>query len=489
MLHYSSASSSASQNSWESIAQAQLSRLSQTRHSFLAWCYKYLPEHFYGDPAEFHKELELLFAEHDRVAVAAPRGHNKSTFVTLGYVLYRAAEHFEPFTLIVSDTKDQAVDHLGNIQKELLENEALIRDYPHLRLPAAKDYRKKKVQKKTSDIITLGGLIFKARGAGQSLRGVRVGNKRPTLIVADDLENDEQVLNPDQRDKLERWFTKSLSNLPGAIGAQLIVIGTILHRKSLLAKLVHKEHFPAYIKRTYRAIMENGQALWPGAWTLEKLKVKKLDIGSRAFSSEYMNEPVDEGSTLIKSAWINENRREVGLVKLENLERIIVAVDPSVAEDPTDECGIIAAGSINRSGYILEDNSLKASPATWARVVLDTYYRLKANFIVAEKNNGGDLVVQNLRSVLKPFEQLPPVVLVWASRGKQKRFEPVATLYERGEVHHVGTFEKLEDELTSWIPGMKSPNRFDAASWALTELLLESGQVITEKDEQTLTGW
>lgn len=486
MLQYSSVSSKDSQNSWGSIARSQLKRIAKTEKlSFLAWCYKYLPEHFYGEPAEFHFELEQLLAEHERVGVAAPRGHNKSTLITLGYALYRAAEHFEPFILIVSDTRDQAVDHLGNVQKELLENERLTEDYPHLRLPSSKDYQKKKVQKKTSDIITLGGIIFKARGAGQSLRGVRVGNKRPTLILVDDLENDERVENPDQRDKLEKWFTKSLSNLPGAVGGQIVVIGTILHRKSLLSKILNPEHFKAYVKRLYKAIQDDGTALWPSAWTLEKLAKKKYDIGSRAFSSEYMNEPVDEGSTLFKQAWIKQRP-----IVLEQLERIVIAVDPSAADnDASDECGVVAFGTKEKDGYVLEDNSLKASPAVWARVALDSYHRLQANYIVAEKNNGGEMIRQTLLSVLRPGERLPPVVLVWASRGKTIRAEPVATLYEQGRIFHAESFEKLEDELVSWIPGMKSPNRMDALVWGAHELMVESGVELSEEEEEMLTGY
>lgn len=439
----------------------------------------------YGEPAEFHKEIEGLLEQHDRAAFAAPRGHAKSSLITVAYALYRAAEFYEPYILIVSDTQGQAAEHLGNVIKELLENEKLTRDYPHLKLPESRDYRKKQVKRKQTEIITVGGIKFTAKGAGQSLRGLRHGAKRPSLIIGDDLENDEAVQSPEQRLKLENWFKKSLSNLPGASGAQIVIIGTILHRKSLLSWLLSDKGPANYAKRLYRAVKEDGLPLWPSAWTLAKLELKRLEIGSRAFSSEFLNDPVDESSTLFKEAWINANRRSINS---EDLQKIAVAVDPSASGDG-DLCGIVAGGTANGHGYVLEDNSLQGSPAQWARVVLDTYHRLRADYIVAEKNQGGEMILQTLKSVLKPGELLPPVVLVWASRGKQIRAEPVATLYEQGKVHHVRELAELEDEMVSWIPGMASPGRMDANVWLLQELLVEGGETLSEQDESTLQGW
>lgn len=448
----------------------------RTDWRILEWCYTYLPQHFYGEAAEFHKEIEADLARafkegNGRNAYAAPRGHNKSTFLTLGVPLYRAAVHREPYTLIISDTRDQAADHLGNIIKELTENEQLTQDYPHLRLPEAKDYKKKSVKRKATDVITLGGLKMTAKGAGQSLRGARHGNQRPSLIIVDDLENDELVATEVQRAKLKNWFLKSLSNLPGASGAQILVVGTILHRKSLLNWLLSEEGPKTYVKRLYRAITEDGTALWPGAWTLAKLAAKREEIGSKAFASEFMNEPVDEGSTLWKEAWLKTNRRR----SAPELVRLAVALDPSIS-GKGDLCGIIAGGvdglGQDAHGYVLEDSSVQGSPGTWARIALETYWRLGADYIVAEANQGGEMIVATLKSELRPGETLPPIKLVHASRGKTVRADPIATLDERGRLHIVGELPKLEDELVSWTPGQDSPNRLDAYVWLFTDLIL-----------------
>ena len=439
------------------------------RLTLLKWAYRYLPEHFYGVPAEFHREIAELLENEPRAVIAAPRGHAKSSLITLAYALYRLAYGLSKYVVVVSDSGPQATDHVGNIYKELLENERLVKDFGHLALPGFEHYRSQKVKRTTSDFITVGGVRVTGKGAGMALRGMRHGSQRPDLLILDDTENDESVRTPEQRTKLRDWFLKSASNLFGASDGQLIVVGTVLHRSSLLAWLLSEEGPQSYAKRLYRALTETGTPLWPDAWTLPKLEAKRAEIGSRAFSSEFMNEPVDEGSTLWKEAWLSANRRQTH----PPLTRLAVALDPS-ASGTGDTCGIVAGGiGEDKHGYTLEDNTLQASPAVWARVALETYWRLEADFIVAEKNQGGEMIAQTLKAALRPGEQLPPIKLVHAARGKVTRAEPIAAFDEQGKVHIVGSLPKLEDELTSWIPGMASPGRMDAYVWLWAELMLE----------------
>ena len=159
------------------------------------------------------------------------------------------------------------------------------------------------------------------------------------------------------------------------------------------------------------------------------------------------------------------------------LTRVVVAVDPPVTGGPeADACGIVVAGlGTDGLAYVLADRSLHgASPEGWARAVAAAADEFNADRVVAEANNGGDLVGLVLRSVSPQL----PVKLVRASRGKSARAEPVAALYEQGRVRHAGSFAKLEDELCGLMPGggyvgpSRSPDRADALVWALTELML-----------------
>lgn len=437
---------------------------------------RYLPQHIRGDKAEFHREIAELLDEHQRVAVAAPRGHAKSTLMTLAYVLRQAAYKRSSFILIVSDTANQAADHVGNVQKELLENELLLADFPHLAMPELAEYKNKKVRRRATDFITSGGVRFASKGAGGGLRGLREGAQRPDLILVDDLENDKLVETVRQREKLKNWFQKSLSNLFGADGGQLVVVGTILHRESLLAWLLSPAGPDVYVKRLYRALTDD-QALWPAAWSVKKLKEKLDEIKSRAFATEYLNDPAADDAVLFKSEWIDAHRitaerglspKEV-LALLPPLDRIVVSLDPSTsANGERDACGINVSARAGTSFYVLADLTLNASPATWARAALDAYRAWGADQIVAEQNQGGAMVTSTLKAELRDDERLPPVRLVHASRGKAIRAEPVAVEYERGHVHHVGMHGPLEIEQATWVPGMPSPNRLDALVWAIT---------------------
>jgi phage terminase large subunit-like protein len=124
--------------------------------------------------------------------------------------------------------------------------------------------------------------------------------------------------------------------------------------------------------------------------------------------------------------------------------------------------------------YVLADRTLRASPDGWARTAVDLYDAVEGDRVVAEVNNGGDLVEHVLRTV----DPSVPYRKVTASRGKRLRAEPVAALYEQGRVHHVGQLGELEDQMVSWVPvesGGKqtwSPDRLDALVWAVTDLVL-----------------
>lgn len=157
----------------------------------------------------------------------------------------------------------------------------------------------------------------------------------------------------------------------------------------------------------------------------------------------------------------------------ENLDRIVIAIDPAVTKkDTSDRTGIIAAGCKRMRGemhyFILDDRSMIGSPHEWANTAVTAYHEYNADRIVAEVNQGGDMVEQTLRNIGAGISYRA----VRATRGKIVRAEPIAALYERGLVHHVGEFPALEDEMCEYCgyENEKSPDRMDALVWALTEL-------------------
>jgi hypothetical protein len=152
------------------------------------------------------------------------------------------------------------------------------------------------------------------------------------------------------------------------------------------------------------------------------------------------------------------------------LSRIVVAVDPSTSSTGS-EAGIVVCGKKNLphpafDGYVLADKSLQGSPLTWAREAVKQYYAFSADVIVAEKNQGGEMVEITIHQI----DPKVPVKLVHASRGKRPRAEPISAFAEKGQIHHVGYFPALEDELALWDGEGESPNRLDAMVWGMTEL-------------------
>lgn len=169
--------------------------------------------------------------------------------------------------------------------------------------------------------------------------------------------------------------------------------------------------------------------------------------------------------------WRQEDIDTYRVEKAPQLDRIVVAVDPAVTNtEESDEHGIVVAGLCGDEAYVLEDASQKGTPLSWARRAITLHDKYGADGIVVEVNQGGDMVAHTLRSVRDTIK----IIEVRASRGKHVRAEPIAALYEQGRVHHVGSFPELETQMTmttaAGYEGEDSPDRLDAAVWAMTTL-------------------
>ena len=179
----------------------------------------------------------------------------------------------------------------------------------------------------------------------------------------------------------------------------------------------------------------------------------------------------DTADALWKRAQIEADR----VTRAPDLFRIVTAIDPSATETG-DEAGILTGGAgycmcqgkPQVHAFVLSDDSVQAHPSKWAAGGVTAYHKYGADSLVAESNNGGQMVAVTIGTI----PGAPRVKLISASRGKHTRAEPIAMLSQQHMIHHVGTFALLENELCSWVPGMASPNRLDAYVWLLTELSL-----------------
>jgi hypothetical protein len=286
---------------------------------------------------------------------------------------------------------------------------------------------------------------------------------------ADDLILDEfQLMNEDIWD---------------AVGAPMLLDNNgdallIFTPPSLHSRSVSKAHDRQHAAKLFR-LFQNYEKTDPARYrtfhfsshenpyiSKEALNEISRDMTSLSIRMEIQAEDIDEAPG---DLWTRKIIEDARTLIVPPLSRIVVAVDPSVTSTG-DETGIIVAGKYNNEGYILADKTVQGSPLTWAEAAVAAYHKYQANKIIAEKNNGGEMV----ELVLKKVDPNVPVTLVNASRGKLTRAEPISALYEQGRIHHVGSFNALEDEMCLWLPGDPSPNRMDALVWALTDLMLGS---------------
>jgi len=236
------------------------------------------------------------------------------------------------------------------------------------------------------------------------------------------------------------------------------IVTTTPRPTKLIKDLITREKVTVVRGSTF----DNAANLAPSALAELKLRYENTRLGRQELFGEILDDV--EGAL-----WTRQMIEQARVSKYPPLARIVVAIDPAVTSNAdSDETGIIAAGlTADGHYYVLDDKSLRASPDTWARQAVNLYHELKADKIIAETNNGGDMVI----GVLKQVDMAVPVQKVTATRGKQLRAEPISSLYEQGRVHHVGYFEQLESQMCEWTPLSKeSPDRLDALVWALTEL-------------------
>lgn len=268
-------------------------------------------------------------------------------------------------------------------------------------------------------------------------------------------------------DELAAWrYAEALDQLRFGLrlGVRPKLIVTTTPRPVPLLQGIMRQKQGVHITRG--STFENAANLAPAA--LEELKNRYE--GTRLGRQELYAELLED---VPGALWSHQQIDALRVKAPPPLVRILLAVDPAVTSSAgSDATGIVAVGlGDDKRAYVLADATLSAPPHQWARKVVALYESLKADLVIGEVNQGGDLVESVLRTIAPEL----PYRAVRANRGKLLRAEPVAALYEQGRVHHVGTFAALEDEMTRFAPGLieqNSPDRVDALVWALTELLL-----------------
>ncbi len=359
----------------------------------------YFPHYFSRPSPEFHRELDAIWQQGVlkgrypltaadtktisrlpgvRRAVAAPRGHAKSTNLTFKGTMHSTLYGYKHYPIIISDSSEQAEGFLDNIRVEFEENTAILEDFGPL---AGSVWR-------SNVLVTKTNIKIEAIGSGKKIRGRKHRNWRPDLIILDDVENDENVRTPEQRKKLKDWFDKAVSKC-GDDYTDIVYIGTLLHYDSLLAKTLAN---PAYRSIKYKAVirfsqaddlwqqwetiftdlsnddreadalaffqahktamLEGTQVLWEEKLSYYDLMVMRVSEGEASFNSEEQNEPINPDDCLFMEEWF-EYYNEAEINFRDPVFDFFGFIDPSLGKTKrSDFSAIVTLAKHKGSGYM-----------------------------------------------------------------------------------------------------------------------------------------
>jgi len=336
-----------------------------------------------------------------------------------------------------------------------------------------------------------GGLVTAGVGGQITGKGARV------LIIDDPVKDAMEAASTTfQRRNLE-WFRSTASTRLEPGGA-IVILMTRWNRNDLVGMLTNPEisedadswdvvNLPAIAIEEDILGRKPGDALWPERFDIKALEKIRATLGARWFETMYQQSPtLDSDAALWKREWFRyidiEKRDEI----IRNSRRVVMGIDPAAgsAFDNAETGIVVACLGYDDVCYVLADCSIRGTPLQWATRAAEQYRYWSVDKIVAEDNQGGEMVEHTLRTVQRDLK----VYRETARESKEGRAYPVASLYEQGKVVHVGRFPALENQMCTWVPGEgRSPDRVDALVHAIRDLrpniVGRSGAVILRRLE------
>lgn len=431
----------------------------------------------------FHKELwELACSDSPRVAIAAPRGHAKSTAMTHAFVLASVLFRKSSFALIVSNTEGQSVQFLNDIKVELLENEVLrdlfgidkfLKDTETAIVVRTKDRHQFRVE---------------AKGSGQKLRGTKWLGKRPDLILCDDMEDDETVLNPDRREKFRNWFYGAL--LPaGSDSCRIRLVGTVLHLDSLLERLLTDD---TWVSRRYQAHSDDfSSILWPEKFPRERLEAIRRSYVNQGYPEgyyqEYLNVPIDP---------TNSYFRVTDLLKMEDKDydkplNYYAAADFAISSKEKADRTVITVGGVDSDNIL---HVVYCAIGRWdSKQIIDEMIAVQRRFDpdiftveagMIEKALGPYLEEEMLRTgvFINLNKQTP-------TKDKESRARSIQARLRAGSVRFdkdAQWYPELEDEMLTFPRG-RHDDIVDSMAWL--GLTIDKFSVAPTAQEQARIDW
>jgi hypothetical protein len=470
-----------------SVEQAAwIHRTLKSRKHVHIWGRYFFPHWIQGtdEVPDLHVELVDELSKMKDSGIILPRGFAKSTWLKI-YILHAIVYKLEDVIVYVSDTMQSAKLHFASLRAELENNELLRAVYGNLVPPVLKDEQRKWSDShfRTNNVVDV-----VARGAGKG-RGVNILGRRPTLIVVDDVEDDEQVRSPMRREQLHDWLSKVLFPSLAKGKGRIKMIGTTLHEKCEVLQFYKK------FGGVYRQAIENGESIWPNYWSLEALEAIRQKIGSIAFAQEYQNEPMDTGMTNFPPEWYDSHT----YTKLPQFKHLQIGIhhDPQAGEksEADEYCTSVLAweaGSNHR--YLVEQVAGHGSELQQLAGIVGLWqdYQEHVRFVSVEKvmnqtalfRLAQEWMAGNINSEgLDVADRNMPLIAFSPRKKKSERLSILTPRWERGEIHVRVGLDKLRNQLL--YLGHKALDHDDRAD-SLIGAIEQSLKVRFNGSEQTV---
>lgn len=411
----------------------------------------------------FHRKLWAAMAADDLfVAIAAPRGHAKSTAGTLAFTLASLLFGSDDFVLLVSATERLAAAHLANIARVLTQNNDLKVEFGVEVLKCNETELTARIGNREFHIV--------GKGAEQAVRGLLWNNKRPSLIVVDDLENDEAVMSKDRREKLRDWFDNAL--LPcGADNLRVRFLGTILHLDSLLERLITDVEggWVGYRFTAHRSFDDFSELLWPEKWTEQRLRRERqryISSGnSSGYSQEYLSQPVAEADAYFKKS----DFRPMTADDHGQPKTVYAAIDFALGHDDRGDNTAIVIAGLDPSGilHIIDMYAQRYDPLQTIEKMFELQRMYDVQCWIVEDDNIGKAIGPFLQQEMIKRQEFLPMEKLRPHKDKQARAVSIQARMRAGGVHWNADapwyFEMYNEMIT--FPRGKTDDRVDALAW------------------------
>lgn len=474
----------------------------------------YLPHHVLLKPSRAHGEIyELLFRilekRGSKIVIAAPRGFGKSTLVTILFVLYVICFRREAFIVILSHTSSQAYQILENIKRELMDNKRLLEDFPELAGQRPRPWTREEIEVPNHVRIA-------AFGMDQGVRGRRYGKHRPTLVIADDIEDADKNFNHEEKEKQKRKFEQAILEV-GSSETNYLLIGNYYHPDSLIGDYINPQMNPRWIKQIYRAVvswptnqklwekwsliynskekhkddtgpeaakafylenesamLEGVEVLWPSRWTFYEL-MEKYEDNPVKFNAEYQNAPVNPKECYFTPDayhyWDDRHKTlDDFLLAMEGRLDFFGACDPSMGKDKTkgDYTAIAIIGRDRKDGrlyHILSDISRCEVHETIDNIIA-YHRRFHFSRFAVESNQFQGLILTDLIERSRKQNAYIRAEELKNQTDKLKRIQSTQPLFKSGTVQ-LNHMNKLFNEEVRYFPRGRYDDGLDALEMAI----------------------